>query len=234
MKIVPQSATMLAMTPGPLSVIEKAGRTCYKSEDTMDCDACHGTWFTLPGGFLCKNCNDRAEAFIRGILKRGHESVIEHASATFLMVTDRGMTHEIVRHRLCSYSQESTRYCNYGTNGGEINVIQPSDIYDGTTAYQIWRAACDGSEKAYLELLSDGQRPEFARSVLPTCLKTEINVSANFREWRHMLKLRLNNAAGKAHPQIRLLFGQVLDQLMDSPAAVIFQDIDDARDDNQN
>lgn len=180
MKIVEPSVELLAISAGPAQLIELAGRTCYRSED--------------------KITDDSAAAFVAMIAKRGHESVIEHASATFRIVTDRGITHEIVRHRLASYSQESTRYCNYGKDkhGNEISVVLPSGLTHDQQ--QAWRQACEGAEHSYFALLGLGAKPQQARSVLPTCLKTEIVMTANFREWCHFLTLRM---AAAAHPDIR-------------------------------
>ncbi len=180
MKIVEPSVELLAISAGPAQLIELAGRTCYKSED--------------------KITDDSAAAFVAMIAKRGHESVIEHASATFRIVTDRGITHEIVRHRLASYSQESTRYCNYGKDkhGNEISVVLPSGLTPSQRG--AWREACEDAEDEYFALLGLGAKPQQARSVLPTCLKTEIVMTANFREWCHFLTLRMGAAA---HPDIR-------------------------------
>ncbi|GHS95526.1 thymidylate synthase [Planctomycetales bacterium] len=186
MLIIKPAATLEWLTPDALKVIERAGRVCYKSED--------------------KITGASAEKFVAGILARGHEAVIEHASASFRLITDRGLTHEIVRHRLASYCQESTRYCNYSADkfAAQIAVIEPPDLDAAQQA--IWRDACAGAEKAYFALLAAGTAPQIARAVLPTCLKTELVMTANFREWRHFLKLRL---ADGAHPQIRELARQI-------------------------
>lgn len=163
-------------------LIEEAGRTCYKSED--------------------KITEDSYDKFIRGIIKRGHESVIEHSSITVRITTDRGVTHEIVRHRIASYSQESTRYCNYGTDkfGGGIAVIRPSTIPSGTPAYNVWLDAMHSAEDKYMALLANGCTPQQARAVLPNSLKTEIVMTTNIREWRHFFTLR---CAPAAHPDMR-------------------------------
>jgi thymidylate synthase (FAD) len=179
MLIVEPSVTLEWITPEPLKAIEAAGRTCYKSEDKIS--------------------DNTAEGFVRAIIKRGHEAVIEHACASFRIVTDRGITHEIVRHRIASYCQESTRYCNYAKDkfGREISVIKPPAMAQHQE--KAWREACEAAERGYFEMIDSGAAPQIARSVLPTCLKTEIVMTANFREWRHYLKLRL---APAAHPQI--------------------------------
>lgn len=186
--------------------IEKIGRVCYKSEERIG----EGT----------------AEKFIAGIIKRGHESVIEHGSITVKVTCDRGVTHEIVRHRIASYSQESTRYCNYSKDafGSEITVIRPSFLTEGTPGWQYWKVACRMAEKSYFELLDWGCTPQEARAVLPTCLKTEVVMTANLREWRHFFKLR---TAPAAHPQMREVAIPLLHQ-MRSQVPVIFDDIEEA------
>jgi thymidylate synthase (FAD) len=162
--------------------LELAARTCYKSEDKIG----EGT----------------AEGFLRRILKTGHESVIEHISVTVRLVCDRGVTHEIVRHRLCSFSQESTRYANYSKEkfGREITVIRPFFWGQDSEQYKEWEKAMEMCEKAYLTLLDQGAKAQEARSVLPNSLKTDIVITANIREWRHMFKLR---CSGASHPQMR-------------------------------
>jgi len=164
-----------------LSVIEYAGRTCYRSESV-----------------------GKPEDFIRRIIDRGHLSTIEHVSITARIVCDRGVTHELVRHRLCSFSQESTRYANYSKKkfGSEITVIHPYffDPEERSYHYLAWKDAMRNAELAYMDLLRWGAKPEEARSVLPNSLATSIIVTANLREWRHIFKLRLSP---KAHPQIR-------------------------------
>lgn len=138
------------------SLIELAGRTCYKSES--------------------KITEDSAEKFVRNILKRGHEAAIEHGSVTVRFTCDRGVSHEIVRHRLASYCQESTRYCNYSKDGfgGEITVIEPSWCSEGDPAYEVWKKACQRAELAYFDLMSIGCSSQKTRSVLPNSLKTEV------------------------------------------------------------
>lgn len=165
-----------------IAKIERAGRTCYKSEGRI----AEGT----------------AEKFIASIVKRGHESVLEHASVTVRLICDRGVTHEIVRHRIASYSQESTRYCNYSGDkfGNEITVIRPFFWNDDPEKFEIWKNAMLATEKAYNDLIAAGATAQEARSVLPNSLKTEIVMTMNIREWRHFLKLR---TAPAAHPQMR-------------------------------
>jgi thymidylate synthase (FAD) len=193
MKVIDQSWEWMQKPLLPLELIEQAGRTCYKSEDLITPDSARG--------------------FVQRIMARGHESVIEHVSASVKFITDRGVTHELVRHRLCAFSQESTRYCNYG--GDHLTFIRPvwmeiktPVILDGAPIQVdpipdgAWFQAMSASEAYYKYLLLNGWRPEQARAVLPNSLKTEIVVTANVREWRHIFNLRCSKAA---HPQIREL-----------------------------
>lgn len=159
--------------------IETKGRVCYKSEDRIT--------------------DDSAEKFVAGIIKRGHLSVLEHCSVSVKFVVDRGVSHEIVRHRIGAYSQESTRYCNYG-HDDEITVIEPFFFKNNTSLTNTWWLAMKGCESDYLDLLKSGATPQEARSVLPNSLKTEIWVTYNLREWRHFFSLRADKAA---HPQMR-------------------------------
>ena len=183
--------------------IERAGRVCYKSEGNIK--------------------DDSAEKFIRGIIKRGHESVIEHATISFKIICDRGVTHELVRHRLASYSQESTRYCDYsaGKFGGELTFIKPCFWQETDENFKLWKNAMELVEKNYLALRAGGARPEEARSILPNSLKTEIFVTMNLREWRHFLKLRTVKAA---HPQMREVALKIYKILVEKLPA-IFDDI---------
>lgn len=184
MKIVQPSVTLInpPSRDDLYKQIERAGRVCYKSED--------------------KITEDSAEKFIRGLIKRGHEAVIEHGSITALFVCDRGVSHELVRHRIASYCQESTRYCNYSQDkfDNEITVIEPCFWDRDSKEYKIWAKACNWAESWYFDLLIEGATPQEARAVLPTCLKTEIMVTMNPREWRHFFKLR---CAPAAHPDMR-------------------------------
>jgi thymidylate synthase (FAD) len=165
-----------------LKSIEKAGRTAYKSED--------------------KITSDSSKEFASMIINRGHYSVIEHQSITVRVICDRGISHEIVRHRLASYTQESTRFCNYtqGKFGNEITVIKPCFWDESDEKYLIWKSALLQSEMAYNKLIDLGATPQEARSVLPNSLKTEIVMTMNLREWKHFFKLRTSEAA---HPQMR-------------------------------
>ena len=187
-----------------LSTVEQAGRTCYKSED--------------------KITDGSAEKFVRGIIKRGHEAVIEHGSLTVRFICDRGVSHEIVRHRLAAYCQESTRYCSYDKNefDSEITVIRPCTFADTDSTYRIWKRSCENSEVAYFDLLGEGCTPQEARSVLPNSLKTEVVMTADMREWRHFCKLR---CATPAHPDMRVIANMLLVKLKET-YPVFFEDIE--------
>jgi len=183
--------------------IERYGRICYKSENLITVDS--------------------AERFVTGIIKSGHESVIEHEKATVIITCDRGVTHEIVRHRIGSYSQESTRYCNYSKEkfGQEITVIEPY-FYDNSVLYRDWYDACVATEAYYMSRLEPGSTPQEARSILPNSLKTEIVVTFNMREWRHFFKLR---CSAKAHPQMRQVAIPLLLKFQECLPA-LFADVD--------
>ena len=180
-----------------LQLIEKAGRTCYKSEEKITEDSCI--------------------KFVDMVTKRGHESVLEHSAMTVKIICDRGVTHEIVRHRLAAYSQESTRYCNY--KGGVTFVIPPwVDIEEGNYSFAsseqgierpnwTWYKNMLESERDYKDLLEKDWTPQQARSVLPNSTKTEIVITANIREWRHILNLRTSKAA---HPQMQEIMMPIL------------------------
>jgi thymidylate synthase (FAD) len=192
-----------------LKAIERIGRTCYKSED--------------------KITDDSYETFVRNLIKRGHLSVIEHCSVTADIICDRGVTHEIVRHRIGSYSQESTRYCNYSADkyGNEITVIDPGTAFEwGDTPAAMakrlnWKSACRVAEMRYLKMLELGASPQEARSVLPNSLKTEIWVTYNLREWRHFFQLR---CAPAVHPQMQEVARMLLAE-MAAYVPIIFDDI---------
>lgn len=182
MKIIKASAEIISATGFLEQIIEIAGRTCYKSNDKI----AEGT------------CN----VFINQIKNFKHESVLEHGAITVRFVVDRGVSHELVRHRLASFSQESTRYCNYGKDkfGNEITVIEPCFWEPDSVAYKMWVDACLESEAAYFFLLGVEATPQMARSVLPNSLKTEVVMTANPREWRHVFQVRCHR---DAHPQMR-------------------------------
>jgi len=184
--------TDLSNTWKMLRNIETIGRVCYKSED--------------------KITDDSAEKFIQRMINSGHHSVIEHENITVRFIIDRGVSHELVRHRLAAYSQESTRYCDY--SGGVTFIIpfwcEDLDVgeYDQyavesrclSLPTKIWLNSMLGAERDYINLLKNGWSRQQARSVLPNSLKTEIVMTANIREWRHVFTLRTSK---NAHPQMQ-------------------------------
>jgi len=190
-----------------VQLMERAGRTCYKSEAKITADS--------------------AGQFVTMLRDRQHEAMLEFGFIVVKFVTDRGITHEMVRHRLCSFAQESTRWCDYGGMG--IQVLLPGDIradYEagtekGIKAYEIWLRAMEQDQVNYDELRDLGYKPETARSVLPTCLKTEIVIGANTREWRHIFKMR---TPVTAHPDMRRLMRPLLSD-MQALVPVLYDDI---------
>lgn len=180
--------------------IERAGRICYKSTSDLTVET--------------------AKKFVKKIIQSGHESVIEHEKITVKFICDRGVSHEIVRHRIVSYSQESTRYCNYGKKG-EIVFIKPFLFEEGTLDYDIWYNCCFEAARGYSSLIMRGVSSQWARSVLPNSLKTEIIVTFNLREWRHFFKLRVHKTA---HPQMREITIPLLKEFK-SKLPVVFDDI---------
>jgi len=187
-----------------LKSIELAARNCYKSEDKGD-------------------SFEKTKAFVQRLLDSKHESVIEHESVTVRIICDRGVSHEIVRHRIgASFSQESTRYVNYGKkkHGCGIGVISPMD-HMTDEQFDTWYEAMVVANKLYLTLLEQGASPEIARSVLPTSTKTEIVMTMNLRAWRHFFQLR---TSPKAHPQMRELAIPMLEAFQQR-IPVIFDDI---------
>lgn len=205
MKIINADVEFITPIDGAaiLKRLEQCGRVCYKSE--------------------AKITDTSAPAFVAGIIKRGHEAVLEHCSFTVKFICDRGVSHEIVRHRVASYCQESTRYCNYSKDGfgSEITVIKPCFLYPSTDGFNLWEEGCLFAEQTYFNLLECGCSPQEARSVLPNSLKTEVVMTANIREWRHFLKLRCSPAA---HPQMREVALILLDKVH-SLIPVCFDDI---------
>lgn len=177
-----------------LKHLETVARTCYKSED--------------------KITEQSAPKMVKGLIKSHHTAMIEHFSVSVKMIVDRGVSHEIVRHRIASYAQESTRYCNYsqGKFGNEITVIKPLFFDEGTPEYIIWEESCMQAEKAYNELIEMGRSPQEARSVLPNSLKTEIVVTMNLREWIHFFNLRALGTTGAPHPQMKEISMMVLEE----------------------
>lgn len=209
MKIINQSYEILTPVKQIKDIpkmIEIAGRTCYKSED--------------------KITDDSADKFCRMLIKKGHGAMIEHGNISVKLITDRGVTHELVRHRLASFGQESTRYVKYGK---DMEFIKPvfnwsTDISDTDEQNKMitWTESMKASRSYYSNLIAMGCPPQEARSVLPNSLKTEIVVTTNIREWRHIFKLRTAQAA---HPQIRELMIPLLKELR-KLVPVLFDDIE--------
>lgn len=209
MRWIDSSVNIISTEPAAdiLARIERATRTCYRSEDKI-----------APG---------TAEKLIRGCLQRGHESVIEHGSLTFEIVCDRGVSHELVRHRLASYSQESTRYCAYNKDkfGGELTFIKPYWIEEEGHNYEIDAidAATKVIEAEYLAMLNNGVAPDIARAILPNCLATKIIVTMNMRELRHFIKLR---STKYAHGDIRIIAHKMYQAIKDYGLGVFVEDIE--------
>ncbi|MDR1735654.1 MAG: FAD-dependent thymidylate synthase [Oscillospiraceae bacterium] len=205
MRIVSAGYEILTPIDGAqvLRHIERIGRVCYKSED--------------------KITPESAPAFVKMLIARGHEAMIEHYSFSVKFICDRGVSHEIVRHRIASFAQESTRYCNYSKDkyGGEITVIAPFFWPDESEQFLRWREGMESAERAYFALLAAGATAQEARAALPSSLKTELVMTANLREWRHFFKLR---AASAAHPQMREVAAALLEELK-TLMPVVFDDI---------
>ena len=208
MKVIEQYSEIIPVGDGYngydiIEHLEKVGRTCYKSTD--------------------KITEGSAEKFIRGIVKSGHGSVIEHFSLTVRFVTSRDVTHQIVRHRLASFAQESQRYVNYTLDrfGSEIVFIKPVYLEENTPPYNVWKSSCEIAESSYFNLVESGLTAEEARAVLPNCCKTELIMTANLRELRHFFEVRCNN---HAQLPIRLLALDLLDQ-MHHYVPVVFEDL---------
>lgn len=186
MKIINASYEILGDIDGleMLKAIERAGRTCYKSEE--------------------KITDESAIKFVGALVKNKHEAMLEHQSISVKIICDRGVTHELVRHRIASFAQESTRYCNYSKDqfDNEITFIKPCFWEKDTPSYKVWKTAMEVAESAYLALIKMGTTPQEARSVLPNSLKTEIIITMNLREWMHFFRLRALGRAGKPHPQM--------------------------------
>ena len=189
-----------------LQHIEKIGRVCYKSEDKITEDG------------------ESAKKFVKMLIGRGHEAMIEHSSLSVKFTVDRGVSHELVRHRIASFAQESTRYCNYSKDKFDngITFIKPFFFREDTQNYKEWVHAMGMAEKLYLQMLKDGATPQEARSVLPNSTKTEITITANYREWRNFFKLRTAKAA---HPQMVQVTRPLLKELK-TRLPIIFDDIE--------
>lgn len=188
-----------------LKRIERVARVCYKSEGKITDDG------------------KSAKKLVAFLVSQGHEAMLEHSQLSVLFVCDRGVANELVRHRIASFAQESTRYCNYASDrfGKELQIIKPHYLECGTEEYITWLDSCMATEKAYNNMIEVGLRPEQARCILPMCLKTEIVVTANYREWRNIFKLRTPVAA---HPQMRELMCPLLKE-MQKKIPVVFDDL---------
>lgn len=200
MKIVKPSVELIYITSNSEKLIEMSARTCYQSVDKIT-DISHRT-------------------FNKTLLSNKHTSTLEHAYASFKIITDRGVLGELSRHRFLSLSVESTRYCCYAKDkfDSQITVIAPECLI-GKTEYLFFIEACEKAEQEYIALLEMGYKPEIARAVLPLCLKTELIASANFREWKHIIELRTSE---QAHPQIREIVSKIED-ILTKEAPSIFE-----------
>jgi thymidylate synthase (FAD) len=226
MKFVLPSVELMNVS-GDIMLIEQIGRVCYKSEERIKADT--------------------AIPFIRGVRTRGHEAVLEHVSATIRIICDRGVSHEIVRHRLASYCQESTRYVNYKGKsmefvmphwllkyyGESLSLFEDLSLYDFGERYGT--ATCEykfismlfNAEKCYNELAKAGWSPQDSRAILPNALKTEIIMTANLREWRHFLKLRMESCA---HPDMQIIAKKCFAKLSgDVRIATVFEDLENVK-----
>lgn len=204
MKIIEPSYEILRLDD--LKLVELAGRTCYKSEAAIT--------------------DESADKFVRNLLKSGHETPLEQGFMTVKFVVDRGISHEIVRHRLASMNQESTRYCNYssGKFRNELTFIRPSFYKCAPDLMNHWEQSMAEAEQAYMEAIRLGATPEQARTLLPNSLKTEIIFTANFREWRHFFKTRACDLTGKAHPQMKQVTQPLLLEVTEMVPAM-FEDL---------
>lgn len=207
--IEPSYEILTPITGAELSRIEVAGRTCYKSEAKMT--------------------DNSAQRFVAMLIRNKHEAMLEHSFLSVKFICDRGVSHEIVRHRLFSFAQESTRYCNYEKND-EMVFIMPPFAKDGEhfSKADVWTTAMKETASAYEYLIRMGCKPEEARSVLPNSLKTELVVSGNYREWRHFFNLRATKEAGTPHPQMVQITVPLLEDLR-TKIPVVFDDIYEKR-----
>ena len=223
MNIINASYTILTDIDGIqiLKNIEKVGRVCYKSEDKITEDG------------------ESAIKFCKMIVNNHHEAMLEHGgSISVLFTEDRGVTHEHVRHRIASFAQESTRYCNYSQDkfGGDINVINIEPGLRVENKYtedqinkilDIWQDAMKKAEESYMSMIEAGATPQMARSVLPQSVKADITITANIREWRHILSLRAAGVTGKPHPQMVEVMVPLLKEFHER-IPVLFDDIYEA------
>ena len=186
--------------------IETAGRTCYKSENHITPES--------------------SRKFAAMVVRNHHEAMLEHASVMVRFTVDRGVSHEIVRHRLASFAQESTRYCNYSKDkfDNEITFIKPCFWDYEDPLYKKLVTVLSASEVTYMHMVNNGATPQEARSVLPNSLKTEVVMTANIREWRHFFRLRAACETGMPHPQM-LEVAVPLFQEMSTKMPELFSDI---------
>ena len=189
-----------------LKHIERCARVCYKSEDRIT--------------------DGSAEKMVAALIRSGHEAMLEHYSFTVKFICDRGVSHELVRHRIASFAQESSRYCCYAKDkfGKELTFINPCFWEPDSDNYARWFHEMDEAEKTYLAMIEDGATPEQARDILPTSIKTEIVMTANLREFRHFFKLRAEGITGKPHPQMLEITIPLLKELKQK-IPVVFDDI---------
>nr|DAK55595.1 MAG TPA: Thymidylate synthase complementing protein [Caudoviricetes sp.] len=204
MKIIEQSYRIL-WNPG--DVIEKAARTCYRSEDRITDDG---------------SSDQKIKEMLTTL---GHTAMLEHSVLSVEFTTDRAIANELVRHRLCSFAQESTRYCNYSKDkfSNELTFVKPEWLHNYSTyEARLWVDTCVMAKHNYLTLLNKKNlKPEDARCVLPLSLATKLVMTTNYAEWRHILELRTSKAA---HPQMRALMIPLLKELQET-IPVIFDDI---------
>lgn len=178
-----------------LKTIERIGRTPYKSEDRITEDG------------------ESAKKFVKMLIDKGHEAMIEHSILSVRFICDRGVSHELVRHRLCSFAQESTRYVNYASKKKApegLTFIKPCYFESDSEEMREWYVAMQDVEFWYLNMIKLGKKPEETRCVLPNSIKTEIVMTGNYRNWRHIFKLRCDK---HAHPQMRELMIPLRDEL---------------------
>lgn len=192
-KIVEPSVEIITEINGDkiLKTIERAARTCYKTEDNISEDA------------------SSAKKMISKLIEMGHTAMIEFADVHVILTADTGVLKDLTRHRHCSFAVESTRYCNYskGKFGNEITVIKPCNIEEGTKEYDLWLDCMNNIETTYNQMAELGCKPDQLRILLPHSLKCNINLKANVREWRHIFSLRCAKAA---HPSVQEIMKMVL------------------------
>lgn len=204
-EVVEHSVELVEYTPMAALQVTKAARTCYRSEKSMKIS--------------------EADDFVKMLIHKGHESPLEFAHITLRITTSRDITHELVRHRLASYAQESTRYVRYKQGVQKVRPVEIKEhLDDGTPnpAYLVWLNGCRAAEKAYIELLGITHRPELARTVLPGSTRTTIMMQMNMREFRHFLRLRM---APAAHPDMRYVAGLCRDAAEQNDLGVFLEDL---------